>query len=116
MSKPWLVGKGYAELERTITELEAQQQWQPMKLAPKDGTEILGWRKNCGTLLVRWGCAIDFMTEREIEISGLNEDELESEDWFCADFISGSRLEGSEIPTLWTLISEPAALEQEAGE
>lgn len=22
-------------------------------------------------------------------------------DWFCADFVSGSRLEGSEAPTMW---------------
>ncbi len=76
-------------------------EWREIKSAPKDGTELSGWRDDCGYLLIRWTCACEFMTDREIEDSGLDEDALFQEDWFCADFIAGSRLEGPEAPTLW---------------
>jgi len=75
--------------------------WITIDTAPKDGTEILGWRPDCGTLLIRWDCAESFMTEREVETSGMDDDDLFAEDWFCADFISGCRLEGDEVPTHW---------------
>jgi hypothetical protein len=73
--------------------------WQPIETAPKDGTEILAWRKDCGILLIRWDAPINFCRESECESIG--EEAAEAEDWFCADFDCGSRLEGSEIPTLW---------------
>ena len=83
--------------------------WQPIATAPKDGTEILGWREDCGTLMIRWTAAVEFMTDSEIEEWDGDEDSLHGEDWFAADFIQGCRLEGSEVPTLWTDVPEPAS-------
>ena len=81
--------------------LEQATRWNSIESAPKDGTEIFGWREDCGHLLIRWDCAESFLTESEIEAGGWNDDNLFQEDWFCADFVSGSRLDGSEAPTHW---------------
>lgn len=83
--------------------------WRPIASAPKDGTEILGWREDCGILLVRWTNCESFMTDREIEESGLDDEAIFANDWFCADFVSGGRLEGSEAPTHWMPLPEPPA-------
>lgn len=80
-------------------------EWQPIETAPRDGTEILGWRSDCGVLLVRWVCPEDFCTDREIEEMGA--DSAEQEDWFCADFICGDRMEGDEAPTHWMPLPAP---------
>ena len=77
--------------------------WQPIETAPKDGVELIGWRKDCGAILIRWTSCSELMTEPEIEQSGIDDATLFSEDWFCA----GGRLEGCEIPTHW--MSLPAA-------
>ena len=79
--------------------------WQQIETAPKDGTEILGWREDCGVMIVRYTAIIDFMSDQEIEYdirnNGLDEETMEAYDWFYADFLSGGRLEGNEIPTHW---------------
>lgn len=80
-------------------------EWQPIDTAPKDGTEVLGWRYDFGILLIRWDAPINFCTEDEI--NSLDTESAESYDWFCADFISGGRLEGYEIPTHWMPLPEP---------
>lgn len=98
----WEKNNGAPVFREAIDELK-RYQWQPIETAPKDGTEILGWREDCGYLLIRWSCAEEFLTESEA--SGWNEDDLFLEDWFCADFISGERLEGSEAPTHWMPLS-----------
>ena len=79
--------------------------WKTMESAPRDGTEILACRKDCGTLLVRYTSPIEFMTDEELE--GLDQESSEAHDWFYADFISGGRLDGDEVPTLWTALPEP---------
>jgi hypothetical protein len=79
--------------------------WQPISTAPKDGTEILGWRYENGTLLVRWIAPVDFLTERELEENHLDSDE--DSDWFFADFVRGGRLEGDECPTHWMPLPSP---------
>jgi hypothetical protein len=79
--------------------------WQPIETAPKDGTEILAWRNDCGVLLIRWTSMDAFCPERELET--LDEETIFQQDWFCADFVSGCRLEGSETPTHWMPLPEP---------
>jgi hypothetical protein len=82
--------------------------WEPIETAPKDGSEILVWRKDCGILLARWAAASDFMTTAEMEREATGDDEwMDEPDWFCADFISGCRLDGSEAPTHWMPLPEP---------
>jgi len=84
-------------------------QWKTIDTAPKDGSEILGWREDCGILLIRWISLEDYLTDTEAEElakkTSLRDDDflamMASPDWFCADFIEGGRLEGSEVPTHW---------------
>ena len=78
--------------------------WKPIKTAPKDGTEIFGWRDDCGVLLIRWDCPAEMLTEQECE--GLDEESLWSYGWMYADFIQGGLLEGDEVPTLWQPIMD----------
>lgn len=86
-------------------------QWKDIESAPKDGTEIIGWRDDCGQFLCRYTAMTNFMSTSEIEHDiqehNLDEETLESYDWFCADFIAGFRLEGSEIPTHWQPLPPP---------
>lgn len=99
-----------ADWQNELAAAAARQQamaWQPIETAPKDGTEILGWRKDCGILLVRWTNCESFMTDREMEESGLDDEAIFASDWFCADFVSGGRLEGSEAPTHWMPLPAP---------
>ena len=80
--------------------------WQNIKTAPRDGTDILGWRKDAGVMLIRYTAPIDFLSEHEIEKLDLNEDTAETYDWFYADIHGGGRLEGDENPTHWMKIPE----------
>jgi hypothetical protein len=73
--------------------------WQPIETAPKDGTEILAWREDCGVFLARYGCMYDFLTESEM--SEYEDETCSQKDWWSADFITGCRLDLSEDPTHW---------------
>ena len=73
--------------------------WQPIETAPKDGTEILIWREDCGTMVGRYACAASFLSDQEQE--KLDEESLWADDWWYAASVSGGRLEGREVPTHW---------------
>lgn len=76
-------------------------EWKTIDSAPKDGTEVLAWRVDCGPFIARYTSCDAFMTDNEIESSGIDEESLFSKDWFYADFIQGGRADGSETPTHW---------------
>ncbi len=65
----------------------------------------------------RWVCCYDFMTDREIEASEMDDDALAQQDWFGADFIQWQRLENDQSPTHWMPLPEaPASGEHLKGE
>ncbi len=73
--------------------------WMPIESAPKDGSEVLGYRDDCGVLLMRWIAPCDFLTD--LELIDLDHDTTYTENWFYADFLAGGRIEGDEVPTHW---------------
>lgn len=95
LDRAQLVVAGLSSAASVVTE----NQWLPIASAPKDGTEILGWRDDCGVFMVRYCSAEDFLTSSEM--AGWSDRRRESFDWFCADFAHGDRLEGDLIPTHW---------------
>lgn len=106
-----------ARAEKAESELAALREWQPIETAPKDGTEILGWRRDCGILLILWTAPAYFMTTIEMEAAATDDDAwMDVEDWFCADIVAGSRLDGSEAPTHWRPLPAPPALLPADGE
>lgn len=88
--------------------IAAMADWRPIEEAPKDGTEILGWRDDCGVLLVRWTSLAEFLTDAERE--QYDEETEHQEDWFIADFVQGSRLENDCVPTHWMPLPEPPSI------
>ena len=85
-----------------LTELankEREMAWHNISTAPLDGTEVLGYREDCGEFIMRYTAPIDFCTDSELE--NLDEHSAEAYDWFFADFVSGGRLDGTEAPTHW---------------
>ena len=70
-----------------------------MDTAPRDGSEVLAWRRDWGGFKVAmYTNAYEMMDQIEVESCDLSEDDLSAEDWFT-DW--GYRLEGSEEPTHW---------------
>lgn len=88
--------------------------WQPIETAPKE-TELLGWRKDCGVLLImhtsfdRWAS--------EAECDEIDEETLFQKDWF-GTALPGimDRLEGGEAPTHWMAIPDEPVDAARAGE
>ncbi|WP_257817996.1 hypothetical protein [Burkholderia glumae] len=73
--------------------------WQPIETAPKE-TELLGWREDCGVLLImhtsfdRWAS--------EAECDDIDEETLFQKNWF-GTALPGimDRLEREQVPTHW---------------
>ncbi|MDN7893824.1 hypothetical protein QZM93_35055 [Burkholderia cepacia] len=113
----------HAQLIKAARALLAAQQpeprdevtgWQTIETAPKE-TELLGWRKDCGVLLImhtsfdRWAS--------EAECDEIDEETLFQKDWF-GTALPGimDRLEGGEAPTHWMAIPAAPSDAARAGE
>lgn len=98
----------FKALQDELAEIKSRRKmidWQPIETAPKDGVDILGWREDCGILIIRWTAPAYFCTDEEM--IGLDEESATAEGWFCAGFVAGERLEGVEIPSFWRPLPEP---------
>ncbi len=91
---------------KPVSDVSHEVGWQPIATAPKDGTEMLGFREDGGIMLMRWTSLSEFLTDGEIEAAGYDEDILFQPDWFYADFVSGGRLDGDIAPTHWMPLPE----------
>ncbi|CAB3909771.1 hypothetical protein LMG26842_05807 [Achromobacter dolens] len=73
--------------------------WKPIESAPKDGTEILAWREDCGQFIASYTSA-DAFPLTQAELDAYDEATLFAKDWFT-QWPDATRLDGSEVPTLW---------------
>ncbi len=102
-------------LQSRLAEVERERAWRPIDTAPRDGTEILAWRDDCGVMLVQYGMPIDLFTDSELE--GADTESVETPGWFGGDALnSGYRLEGSEMPTQWMPLPRGPYARHAAGE
>lgn len=92
-----------------------RQSWQPIETAPKDGTEVLCWREDCGQFIASY-TSPDAFPLTQAEIDQLGEEALFMRDWFT-QWPQSIRLDGSETPTHWMpLLAPPAALSGESND
>ncbi len=73
--------------------------WLPIETAPKDGTEILCWRNDCGHFIGSY-TSPDGFPLTQAELDALDDDTLCKADWFT-QWPDARRLEGCEVPTHW---------------
>lgn len=104
---------------RTIQAERERDGWQTMETAPKDGTEILLYREDCGVMLGRWIACCEFIADgdpgNDFCPEG-NDEAWEEPDWFGADFIQGYRITNDGAPTHWQPLPTPPETEREAME
>ena len=90
--------------------------WRPIETAPKDGSEILAHRHDCGVLIASWREPAEFMTDDEIESSDLPADELYSPCWFAFGSWGVSQIGDGDLFTSWMPLPEPPAILNDARE
>lgn len=84
---------------RTALEGAAEQRWQTIETAPKDRTEVLLWRDDCGAFIGSYTSADAFpLTQKELD--SFDEETLFAQDWFT-QWPDARRVDGSETPTHW---------------
>lgn len=76
---------------------------QTIETAPKDGSEILVWREDCGWLIASY-TSLDAFPMTQSELDELDEETLFQKDWFTQ--FGQHRLEGSEVPTHWMTLPD----------
>ena len=86
-------------LRKRAEDAERAMAWQPIETAPKDRTEILAWREDCGQFIASYTSADSFPLTQD-ELDRAEEEWLFSENWFT-QWPQALRLEGSEVPTHW---------------
>lgn len=101
-------------LERSLSHAlaaAARSGWLPIESAPKE-VELLGWREDCGPLLIMHTSYDRFASERECDET--DEETLFQKDWFGASIPGGfQRLEGSETPTHYMPLPPPPSTKGE---
>ena len=104
MEKQENTGLATGALSHLSVELGA---WRTMHDAPKNGTEILGWRADCGILLIKYMSASELFSEEELKDVD-DDDTLFKDDWWATCWNGVWRLEGDEVPEFWMpLPAEP---------
>lgn len=79
--------------------MNTNKDWLDIASAPKDGTEILAWRSDCGQFIASYTTPSAFPLNQK-ELDETDESDLYQADWFT-QWPHAARLEGSEVPTLW---------------
>ena len=100
------------EAAAEITRLRAEQGWQDISTAPRDGTEIwLYCREDqIGPLQAKYCALDDVLSDAEADDLDYDHIELAEEDWFAVDFDGAFRLNFA--PTHW----RPLPLPPQGGE
>lgn len=88
------------------------EQWRDIETAPRDGTEVLLWREDCGQFIGRYTSCDAFPLTQD-EIDATDEETLFAKDWFT-QWPQALRLEGSEVPTQWRHLPDDPAPPQGA--
>lgn len=86
-------------------EVKAAHGWQPIDTAPKDGTEVLCWREDCGQFIASY-TSPDAFPLTQSEIDQMDEKTLFTRDWFT-QWPQALRLEGGETPTHFMPLPPP---------
>ncbi len=95
-------------MRKTVAERDAlakDAEWRPIEAAPKDGTEVLVWRKDCGPFIASY-TSPDAMPLTQDEIVAMDEESLFAPDWF-SQWPQSQRMDGSETPTHWKPLPPP---------